>query len=247
MTIVMHRFFVSPEAISGSQISIAGDQARQISRVLRLKHADRIIVLDNTGYEYEMEIDEVATDLVGGRIVKKGKGAGEPSVSVLLYQAMMKLDKFELVLQKCVELGVTQFWPFISEHCVVREPSDSKIERWLSIVREAAEQSRRSILPPLYPPVSFELVCKSSPVPGIILWEQERSYGISQVLNSELFREAKIIRVFVGPEGGFTSAEISLARHHDIVPVSLGKRILRTETAGLVALSAIMYARGELG
>ncbi|HXY75154.1 MAG TPA: RsmE family RNA methyltransferase, partial [Dehalococcoidales bacterium] len=162
-------------------------------------------------------------------------------------QSLMKLDKFELVLQKGVELGASGFWPFISERSVVREPSESKIERWQDIIREAAEQSRRSLLPPLYPPVSFELVCKSSPIPGLILWEGEKSVGLSHILSSAPFKNAQLLRIFIGPEGGFTSAEIELARKNDIVPVSLGKRILRTETAGLAALSAIMYQNGELG
>jgi 16S rRNA (uracil1498-N3)-methyltransferase len=242
----MHRFFVSREAIGSKRASLEGDQAWQIARVLRLKPGAHVILLDNTGYEYEMEIDEVSVDFVDGNIIKKEKGAAEPLVSVMLYQSLMKLDKFELVLQKGVELGAAGFWPFISERSIVREPSESKIERWQSIIREAAEQSRRSLLPPLYPPVTFELVCKSSPIPGLILWEGEKTHGLSQVMNSASFSKSQLIRIFIGPEGGFTSAEIELARKNDIVPVSLGKRILRTETAGLAALSAIMYQKGEL-
>jgi len=243
----MHRFFVSHDAITANRANLEGDQAWQIARVLRLKPGVHILLLDNTGYEYEIEIDEVSVDFVDGKILKKEKGSGEPAISVMLYQSLMKLDKFELVLQKGVELGASGFWPFISERSVVREPSESKIERWQSIIREAAEQSRRSLLPPLFPPVSFELVCKSSPIPGLILWEGEKSVGLSYIMNSATFKNTQLLRIFVGPEGGFTSAEIELARKNDIVPVSMGKRILRTETAGLAALSAIMYQNGELG
>jgi len=243
----MHRFFVQREAITENRVALEGEQARQITRVLRLKSGDHIIVLDNTGYEYETEIAEVSAELVDGKITEKRKGNGEPAVSVMLFQSVMKQDKFELVLQKGTELGAAGFWPFISERSIAGEPSEGKITRWQNIIREAAEQSRRSLVPPLYPPVSFELVCKPSPIPGLILWEGEKSYGLSQALNSAYFKDAQLLRVFVGPEGGFTSAEIHLAMKNDVVPVSLGKRILRTETAGLAALSAIMYDKGELG
>jgi 16S rRNA (uracil1498-N3)-methyltransferase len=165
----------------------------------------------------------------------------------MLYQALIKADKFEFVLQKGVELGVTRFWPFNCERCVAGMPSESKLERWRTVIREAAEQSGRALLPALYPPLDFELVCKESPVPGIILWEGEKSRGISTVLKSHAFKKTELLRVFVGPEGGFTSAEIELARQRGIVAVGLGKRILRTETAGLAAVSAIMYEKGELG
>ncbi|MDP2918977.1 MAG: RsmE family RNA methyltransferase [Dehalococcoidia bacterium] len=243
----MHRFFVQPEAITGDNVSISGMQARQIARVLRLKPGDRIAVLDDTGWEYEVLIGSSADDTVTGEIVHRERGTAEPAVTILLYQALIKADRFEFVLQKGVELGVTCFWPFISERCVTGMPSESKLERWRAVIREAAEQSGRVVLPALYPPIDFELACKDSPVPGIILWEGEKNRGISTVLKSHAFKETELLRVFVGPEGGFTSAEIELARRRGIVPVGLGKRILRTETAGLVAVSAIMYEKGELG
>jgi 16S rRNA (uracil1498-N3)-methyltransferase len=247
MNITMHRFFISRDLFTGNSISITGAPAYQISRVLRLKPGDHIIVLDGTDLEYETTIESIARNTVLGRIVKKEPGIGEPKTSLTLYQALLKTDKFEFVLQKCVELGVTGFVPSVSERCVVRKPSESRIERWHNIIREAAEQSRRARLPVIHPIISFVEACKQVTGPALILWEQEKSQSLAATLKSHLFNKAQAISIFVGPEGGFTFAEIELARQHDIVPVGLGKRILRAETAGLVATSAIMYEKGELG
>lgn len=243
----MHRFFVAAEAITGDAAVLTGEQAHQIINVLRLKCGDQVVLLDDTGYEYEVEITALDRTIVEAKIIGKQRGVGEPATTVMLYQALIKPDRFEMVLQKVVELGVSRIWPFVSERCVAGMPSPARLGRWQSIIREAAEQSRRAILPVLYEPMSFELLCKESPVPGIILWEEEKSLGLSQVLRSPPFQQSRLVRVFVGPEGGFTSAEIVMARQRGVAPVSLGKRILRTETAGLVAVSAIMYEKGELG
>ncbi len=243
----MHRFFLREDSFAGEAVSIRGEQARQIAAVLRLKPGDRITVLDNTGFEYEVELSRVTPVLVENRVVGKKPGEGEPSTSVTLYQALIKADKFELVLQKGVELGVRHFSPFIAERCVAREPSHSRIQRWRAIIREASEQSRRARLPDLHSVVTFKEACGHIEFPAIILWEGERVSSLAGVLKSAQFRKAQAMSIFVGPEGGFSPAEIDLAREHGIIPVSLGKRILRTETAGLVAISAIMYERGEMG
>jgi 16S rRNA (uracil1498-N3)-methyltransferase len=247
MNITMHRFFISRDSFAGDNVSIIGEAAYQITRVLRLKPGDHITVLDDSGWEYEAAIESITHDTVQGKVIKKEPGVGEPKISLTLCQALLKTDKFEFVLQKCVELGVTGFVPSVSERCVVRKPSESRIERWHNIIREAAEQSRRARLPVIHPIISFVEACKQVTGPALILWEQEKSQSLAATLKSHLFNKAQAISIFVGPEGGFTSAEIELARQHDIVPVGLGKRILRAETAGLVATSAIMYEKGELG
>lgn len=243
----MHRFFIPLESFAGDMVTITGSAARQIARVLRLKPGDHIVVLDNTGWEYETLINGVERDEVNGKIVRKAPGTAEPEVSITLCQALIKADKFEFVLQKGTELGVNTFWPFISERCVVAMPSDEKIARWQVVVREATEQCGRAVLPVLYPPTDFESLCQSSPAPSMILWEHETSRGLSKALKSPVFRETRIFRLFIGPEGGFTEVEVDMARQRGVVPVGLGKRILRTETAGLAAVSAIMYEMGELG
>jgi 16S rRNA (uracil1498-N3)-methyltransferase len=246
MNITMHRFFISNDSFAGDNISITGQPVYQITRVLRLKPGDHIIVLDDTGWEYETAIESITRDIVQGRVIKKEPGIGEPKINLTLYQALLKTDKFELVLQKGVELGVTSFVPFVSERCVVRKPSESKIERWRSIIREAAEQSRRARLPVLHSVVSLNEAYKQVKKPALILWEGEKAQSIAATMKSPLFSKTQAISVFIGPEGGFAQAEIELARQHSIVPVGLGNRILRAETAGLVAISAIMYEKGEM-
>lgn len=243
----MHRFFISLEAFTGDAVTITGGAARQITRVLRLKPGNRIVLLDNTGLEYETVITSIGRDEVKGKIVKKAPGVAEPGVNVTLCQALIKADKFEFVLQKGTELGVSAFLPFTSERCVVAKPSEEKMARWHAVVREAAEQCGRAVLPVLYPPTDFESLCQPSPMPSMILWEHEASQGLSRALKGAAFRETHVFRLLVGPEGGFTDAEMEMARRQEIVPVGLGKRILRAETAGLAAVSAIMYEMGELG
>ncbi len=243
----MHRFFISNDSFAGDNISITGQPVYQITRVLRLKPGDHIIVLDDTGWECETVIESITRDIVQGRVIKKEPGIGEPKINLTLYQALLKTDKFEFVLQKGAELGVTNFVPFVSERCVVRKPSESRIERWNAIIREAAEQSRRTRLPVLHQVISFREACEQMNKPALILWEGEQSQSLAITMRSPQFSKTRTISIFVGPEGGFTQAETELARQHGIVPVGLGNRIFRAETAGLAAVSAIMYEKGEMG
>ncbi len=247
MNITMHRFFIRGMKPEHDEAAISGDTAHQIIRVLRLKPGDQVILLDNEGWEYQAVIKSISNDVVIGRIVNKVLGTGEPSIKITLYQALLKNDKLELVLQKGVELGVHSFVPFISERCVAKKPSESKQQRWHEIIKEAAEQSRRTLIPVLNQVISFEEACSHALKPALILWEEEKTRGLKSFLKSPKFSKKKEISVFVGPEGGFTSAEIGLANQFGIAAVRLGDRILRAETAGLAAVSAIMYEEGELG
>ena len=243
----MHRFFISSDSIDKDVVVISGETAHQIGYVLRLKPGNRITVLDNSGWEFEVEIARIDNKSVQGAIVSKQKGQGEPSVKITLCQALLKTDKFEWVLQKGVELGVTIFIPFISERCVVKKPSTDKIERWQKIIKEAAEQSERSVLPVLHPVVSFAEACQTAKPPALLLWEEEKYTGLKEVLQHPLFKNTKAITLFIGPEGGFPESEVEIARKQGIVTASLGQRVLRAETASLAAISAMMYETGEMG
>ena len=242
----MHRFFVPGDWIQGNNVTLTGEHARQILSVLRLKPPEHIIALDNSGLEFEVEIENTARETVRGRIVRKDPGAGEPSTRITLYQALLKSDKFELVLQKGVELGVGAFVPFISERCVVGKPGESKVKRWDKIIREAAEQSGRAVLPPLRAALSFEDACKPSPNPAILLWEEEKQVRLHQALKSPPFQNARELNIFIGPEGGFPASEVEYAKSLGIAIASLGARVLRAETAGLAVISAVLYEKGEL-
>ena len=243
----MHRFFIPKEWIEQNDILLKGEQAHQIFHVLRLGSKDHVIALDGSGWEYEVEIEKASGELVQGKVIGKDYGANEPNIEITLYQALLKADKFEFVLQKIVELGVSAFVPFISERCVIRKPGKNKIERWKRIIQEAAEQSGRALLPTLHPVVSFKEACKQVGNISILLWEGENRTGLSKVLKNDPFQKARAFNIFVGPEGGFPSSEVKYAESCGIIPVGLGRRILRAETAGLAAISAILYEKGELG
>jgi 16S rRNA (uracil1498-N3)-methyltransferase len=243
----MHRFFIPKEWIQQNNVTITGEPLHQIGYVLRLKPTDRIIVLDNSGWEFEVEIERISKEQAQGKVVSKKPGQGEPRIKITLYQALLKSDKFELVLQKGVELGVTAFVPFVSERCITRKESAGKIERWGKIIQEAAEQSERLILPELHPLISFNEACGMVKQPALMLWEEEKSLSLKQILQNPPFNHTANISLFIGPEGGFPESEQELARQHGIAIASLGKRILRAETAGLAAISAILYETGEMG
>jgi 16S rRNA (uracil1498-N3)-methyltransferase len=243
----MHRFFVPAEWVRPDRVSLTDKPAHQISHVLRLKPKGHIILLDNSGWEYEVEIDQMSPGVIQGKVIGRRLGATEPKVKVTLYQALLKAEKFEFVLQKGVELGVSAFAPLVSERCVVRKPGENKFARWQKIIQEAAEQSGRALLPVLHPVVAFQEACESAQDASILLWEEERSLSLSRILKRPPFRASPVLNVFIGPEGGFPPAEVAYAESRGIVPVSLGHRILRAETAGLAVVVALLYERGEFG
>lgn len=243
----MHRFFIPREWVVKEKVTLRGNRAHQVVNVLRLKAKEHIIVLDNTGWEYEVALEQVSGDLVTGIVVNKAICHGEPGIRIVLYQAILKTDKFELVLQKGVELGVSAFVPFVSERCVARVPSEEKARRWQEIVREAAEQSGRAVLPVLNPVISFREACEQADKPAILLWEEEKNNHLSTIIRSTPYASTRSLSIFIGPEGGFPLAEVTFAGSHGIIPVTLGQRVLRAETAGLAAISAVLYEKGELG
>jgi len=248
----MHRFFIPPEWIDQEIVVIRGKLVHQIRNVLRLRGGDHIVVLDDTGWEYKAELARVTRDHVKGVICEK-RLAAEPATRITLYQALPKSSKFEFILQKCTELGVSGFVPVICERCVAGRPRDKRVERWYNIIVEAAEQSRRGRLPTLEPALPFEKACQSAIGLSLLAWEREKTSGLRSVLRSEIYRKRIIsekhylsVNLFIGPEGGFSPLEVEFARDCGITPISLGGRVVRSETAGLVAATAIFYECGDL-
>ena len=244
----MHRFFLPPDWIAKGTVVITGKLVHQIRNVLRLGAGDLITVLDNSGWEYEVELQKVDSTGVEGRIISKSQSVTEPYTKITLYQALLKGSNFEFVLQKCTEIGVTSFVPLICERCVAGKPDGKRLSRWKSILTEAAELSRRGKLPALQSPTGFTEACKSASGISLLPWEGGKVRGIGDVLRSHRkIRNDPAINIFVGPEGGFSHREVEYARSCGIVPVSLGRRILRAETAGLVAAAITLYEFGDLG
>jgi 16S rRNA (uracil1498-N3)-methyltransferase len=243
----MHRFFVPEDCVTQSTVSITGRLVHRLRNVLRLGAGDHIVVLDNSGWEYEVELRTAGSGGFEGIIISRALAAGEPRIRITLYQALLKGSNFELVLQKCTEIGVTGFVPVVCERCVAGEGHDNRLGRWQRIVLEAAQQSRRGKLPVLNPAIHFEEACASAAGVSLLPWEGERVKGIGDVLRSCSKAETHPeVSIFIGPEGGFSDGEMESARSHGIIPVSLGRRILRAETAGLVAAAITLYQFGEL-
>ncbi|MCH7746000.1 MAG: 16S rRNA (uracil(1498)-N(3))-methyltransferase [Chloroflexi bacterium] len=245
----MHRFFVSPDCIDGQDVTLPDNVARQLARVLRFKSGDSIIVLDDSGMEYVVTLTAVDSNTAQGVVSDKRVSDGEPDVRLVLYQGMLKSDRFEFVLQKGTELGVSAFVPVSCARSVAKGDSANRSVRWRKIITEAAEQSGRGRIPILEKPSEFFNACDAHEGPGLIPWEEEADAGLRSVLERWKASDIGIssVSIFIGPEGGFTREEVEYARSKGIVAVSLGKRILRAETAGIATAAAILYEIGELG
>ncbi len=246
----MHRFFVSPSCISGGRVTLTPDAARQLSRVLRASPGDTIIALDDSGYEHRVTLDVVSPKQAAGVISDIYAGDGEPQLRITLYQGLMKADRFEYVLQKGTELGISRFVPVVYERTVARSAiTAARAERWRRIIREAAEQAGRCRLPVLESAVNFSEACAGAAKPTIIGWEFERNIGIKDALLRQKadIEGARSLGIIIGSEGGLTEGEVAEALSRGVTPVGLGRRILRAETAGIIAAAAALYEMGELG
>jgi 16S rRNA (uracil1498-N3)-methyltransferase len=203
------------------------------------------MLLDGSGWQYRVELAALAKNQVRGRVLAREQASGEPHTQITLYQALLRGERFEWVLQKCTEVGVVAFTPVVCERSLVGsdDAGARKHERWARIVREAAEQSRRALLPKLAAPEPFEQACAAASQHdlAVLLWEGSAP-PLKQVLREQA-TSATIgsVALFSGPEGGFTPDEVALAQGHGVVSASLGPRILRAETAPLVAASLLLY------
>jgi 16S rRNA (uracil1498-N3)-methyltransferase len=252
----MHRFFVPPAWIQGDRVTITGPQAYQIFRVLRMQPGQAIVVLDNSGWEIEVELESVEPRQVEGRVRHRWLAAGEPRTKISLYQAVPKSKRFELVLQKGTELGVVEFVPMVSERCIISDLEDveKRRDRWESIIQEAAEQSHRGRKPAVRRATFFPQACEQARQTNglsLILWPAEDRRTLRELLRNPSPSRTRgwppfTINLLIGPEGGFTPGEVALARRYGLLPLTLGPRILRTETAGLVATAALLYELGDL-
>lgn len=218
------------------------DTAHQIRNVLRLRADDAILVLDNSGWEYEVLLRQVDRQQVVGEAVAKRPSPNEPAVQLTLYQSLMKRDKFEWVLQKGTEIGVSHFVPLVTQRSLVQKVDikDRKHSRWQKILTEAAEQSRRGRIPTLHPPHTLAQALENHPSqPGLIAWEGATEPPLREILAE--WERPSAISLFIGPEGGYATEEIEAAKTTGIVPITLGKRILRAETAAIVASALILH------
>ena len=231
---------------------IEGVDARHISKVLRMQPGDKLQIVSDDGVSAMAEITAIASERVSVRCLEKLAESHEPRVRLVLAQGLAKGEKMDFIIQKAVEMGAYSVIPVAMEHSVVRldgAKAAKKVERWQKIAESAAKQSKRDIIPQVQPVQSMaEMLANCDCTTKIIAYECEDRLSLKAALKAaEAAGGIKELLLIIGPEGGISEGELELARQAGAVPVSLGRRILRAETAGLVAISAIFYETGDLG
>lgn len=243
----MHRFFVDKGSIIGAneKLRITGEDVNHIKNVLRLKCGEDILVGDGDGTDYQCTISDISNDCVEADIIDVFRNSAELPVKITLFQGMPKADKLELIIQKAVELGACEIVPVITKRSVVKvdeKKADKKIDRYNGIAMAAGKQSGRGIVPEVKPFMTFKqaLSYADSMDMTIIPYEQAKGIEYSKEVIKDIYGK-KSLGIFIGPEGGFANEEVELAISHGAKCITLGNRILRTETAGLAVLSIIMF------
>ena len=242
----MYQFFVEPHQIQGNRIIIEGNDVNHIKNVLRMKPGEELAVSNGLdGKEYRCGIVALEEEAIHCELRFVKEDGVELSSQVYLFQALPKADKMEMIIQKCVELGIHSVAPVATKRCVVKlddKKAKSKIGRWQGIAEAAAKQSKRRIVPEVMDVMSFKQALQFVKDFEVKVIPYELAEDMSKTREiMESLKPGQKIAIFIGPEGGFEEAEIKEALESGIVPITLGKRILRTETAGLTVMSWIMY------
>lgn len=248
----MPRFFVRTSQIDDECVTLLGDDAHHVSRSLRMAVGEEITVCDGEGKDYTCLLESFLPDRVIARVISSAPSHAEPPYLAEVYQALPKGDKLDSIIQKAVECGATRIIPFESDRCVVRVKADAeekKTERRRRIAQEAAKQCGRGVLPTVGETLSFDaaLASAASATLALFCYEGEGTEPLPRLLDARrttLFSgdTPPRIAILIGSEGGFSSTEVESAKSHGMLPVGLGPRILRTETAASFVLAALSYA-----
>lgn len=243
----MYQFFVETEQVHEDRIVIMGSDVNHIGNVLRMKPGEKIRISESAGKSYFCHIDEITVDEVWAKIDEEDEINTELDNKVYLFQGLPKQDKMELIIQKAVELGVSEIIPVAMKNCVMKlddKKAAKKIARWQAISESAAKQSKRTYIPTVNQPMPWKLAFEKAKELDIVLvpYENERGMAATRELISSI-KKGQTIGIMIGPEGGFADSEIDMVREGEdnMTPISLGRRILRTETAGLATLSMLVY------
>ena len=240
--ITMPKFFFNKNDISRGQVQLFGEDEKHIKTVLRAREGEEITLCDGEGMDYQCRIASLERGVLLD-ILSQDMCETEPKTKITLYQGLPKADKMELIIQKCVELGVDRIVAVSTERAIVKldKKETKKLERWQKIAEAAAKQSGRGKIPEIGQQVlKFkEAVAEAKELDGAIIpYEREQETGIRQFVQNF---KGESVGVFIGPEGGFADEEIALAQENGITPITLGKRILRTETAGMTTTAILLY------
>ena len=242
----MYRFYVSADQLAEKEVFISGGDVNHIKNVLRLEVGDWIVACDGNGTDYVSRIQSICSDEVVASIEKVQPTGTELPVRITLFQGMPKKDKLELIIQKAVELGACEIVPVMTKRTVVKLSEEKKInkrlERWQSIAYAAAKQCDRGIIPTVLKPVSYEeaLAMADQLDYNVIPYELQTGMEEARKIVDQACKQ-RSLGIFIGPEGGFEPEEVERAMTRNIHPMTLGKRILRTETAGMALLSILMF------
>ena len=243
----MQRFFVEPHQIDEGthQIHILGSDVNHISNVLRMKQGEELWISDGGKKEYRCTIEEFSPDEVLLHIIYAQQPDYELQSRIYLFQGLPKADKMELIIQKAVELGAYEVIPVETKRCVVKldgKKAAKKVERWKQIAESAAKQSKRMLIPNVHEVLTFKEALKYAESMDVRLIPYELAKGMQET--KEILADiqpGQSVGIFIGPEGGFEEKEVETAISEGAKPITLGKRILRTETAGLAILSVLMF------
>ena len=241
----MYQFFVDDAQVHEHEIVIEGSDVNHIRNVLRMKIDERIRISNMSGKAYFCHITLITEDMVVAEIDSEDNNGTELGNRITLFQGLPKGDKMELIIQKAVELGVYKIVPVSMKNCVVKldeKKAAKKVERWQAIAESAAKQSKRTIIPLIDKPVPYKLALEKAGKLDVTLvpYENERGMDATRQIMGQI-KKGQSIGIIIGPEGGFAPEEIKLAHDNDMHRISLGRRILRTETAGLATLAMLVF------
>jgi len=245
----LRRFFISPEQLTDPNPSLWGDEARHLLKVLRLGVGEEVILFDNSGLEYRSRIRSVSRDKVVFDIEEKERINRESPLRISLGLPLIRSQPLEWILQKGTELGVSSFYPFYSAHSsrnFQKREQEIRMNRWQKIVQEAAKQCRRNMLPAVHPMISFIDLLEIGQEGLKIILHQEATERTMRALYAGPSFPGSVF-LLVGPEGGFPPEEVNLAERKEFISLSLGPRILRSETAALALISLCQFLWGDMG
>ena len=241
----MYHFFVSTDQISGGTVAIRGRDVNHIRNVLRMSTGEPVFISDQEGEGYECEIREIRADEILAQILTRSDRTAELPARLHLFQGLPKGDKMELVIQKAVELGACEIIPVVTRRTVVKldkKKEAAKAVRWNAVAESAAKQSGRSLIPAVAGCMSLREALAYGEQFQVKIIPYEGAVGVAGLREQmERIRPGADVGVYIGPEGGFEEEEVAMAESAGVIPVSLGRRILRTETAGLMVLSVAGY------
>ena len=238
----MSRFFVEPQDIGENTAKIEGGDVKHISRVLRMEIGDEVTLCDGEGNDYAAKISSITKDEVLLDVLSKSRCKAEPDCRITLYQGLPKAGKMETIVQKCVELGITQVVPVAAERSVVKIKAgefENKRTRYQRVAEEAAKQCGRGIIPQVGELTTYKKADLSQHDLVVVAYEEEKELSLKNLLRNN--PDAKNIALIIGPEGGLDKSEVEALCAKGGKPVTLGSRILRTETAGMATLAMILY------